>query len=217
MQNTWAKIVYVIIVLLLMGFPNILAAQQNNDDSSDPAIESDWDDFFLDLYVKGDQTFIIALGTVFPTIFLYRDKSEDAPTSPDFTPPVGGTGSLIYNYYLNPRLFLGGEIAGLFIHTLGGNTLFIVPLGFRVGTQYNLGKFEFPLSLSLGMCWHTYLTMGYYGLYMKAGGSAYYRATHEWSFGLTANWGWFPQWTFDRNHNVDGNFVDILFSARYHF
>ena len=92
MQKTGVNVFHLIVILILIGFPAILTAQQTDDD---PSIESDWDDYFTDLYVKGDQTFIIALGTVFPGFFIYRD--DDIDVIHKFAPPVGGTGSLIYN------------------------------------------------------------------------------------------------------------------------
>jgi len=199
------------IILILFMFISVnLAAQQGGDE---PDIETDWDVYHTDLYVRGDQLFVISLGTVFPTIFINNGSFID----PKFTPPVGGTGSLAYNYYLGPRLFIGGEISGQFIHTLGGNTLFIIPLGLRVGTQFIAGRFEFPLYLSVGMNWHRYGNFTYYGLYAKAAAAAYFRATSEWSFGLSSSWSWYPQWTKDKQYNVDGNFADIMLTARYHF
>ena len=210
MPKAGAKFVCFLFLLLLIGFP-IFA--QNDDDDNDPSIESDWDDYFMDLYVRGDQTFTISLGTFYPAFFINDGKL----ISMNFTPPVGGMGSLIYNYYFGPRFFIGGEITGQFINTLRKNTLFIVPLGFRAGTQFIYGRFEFPLSMSIGMTWQTYLDNGYYGLYMKAGAAAYFRVTHEWSFGLASSLGWFPQWTNDRSHNVNGSFVTTMLSARYHF
>jgi hypothetical protein len=86
-----------------------------------------------------------------------------------------------------------------------------------MGTQMIYGRFEFPMSLTIGMTWHTYLDFGYYGLYMKADASAFYRAFPQWSFGLTTSLGWFPQWTDDKSRNVDGSFVNLLISARHHF
>jgi hypothetical protein len=201
-----------ILLILLLGFPIILAAQQD-DDPSAPAIETDWDDFVYDLYVKGDQTFIISLGTVFPALFINNGNI----INPHNVRPVGGSGSLVYNYYFGSKFFIGGELTGMFIHTLRRYTLFIVPLGMRAGTQYIFGRFEFPLALSLGMVWQTYLDNGYYGLYIKANASAYFRITSQWSFGLNSSWGWFPQWTNDKTQNVDGNFVNLQLAARYHF
>jgi len=208
MQKAWVKL---IIIILFICFPVLLAAQQNNDDG--PSIESDWEDFFSDLYMKGDQAFIISLGTVFPGLFINNGELID----PNFNPPVGGTGSLSYNYYLSSKYFIGGEIGGMFIHTLRKNTLFIVPLGLRAGTQYIYNRFEFPLTLTMGMTWHKYLDFGYYGFFMKAGGAALFRATSDWSFGLNTDLGWFPQWTDDKSRNVDGSFINVMLVARYHF
>jgi len=119
---------------------------------------------------------------------------------------------------LNSRLFTGGEISLLFLPTLAENTVFITSIGARVGTQFIKGKFEFPISAALGMTIQTYLDFGYTGLYMKAGGCALFRATNEWSFGLSSNFCWYPQWIKkEPSKNVDGFFVDLALVARYHF
>ena len=205
--------VWALILILITSFPIMLSAQEN-----DPDVEPDWIDYHTDLYVAGDQTFIINLGTTFPAVFYHtKDNAEiktGDPVTMQFTPPVGGTGSLVYNYYLSSYIFLGGEVSGMFISTLRQNSLFFVPLGIRFGTQIIAGRFEFPFALGLGMVWHTYLDYGYYGLYAKAEAAAFFRATSEWSFGITANWSWFPQWS---EHPIDGHYVYTLLSARYHF
>jgi len=206
MQSLESSTVWAVILILMTGFPVMLAAQED-----DPAIEPDWIDYSSDLYVAGDQTFIITLGTVFPAGF-YNNKGDLIDMK--FTPPVGGTGSLVYNYYLSSAFFMGGEVSGMFISTLRQNSLFLVPLGIRLGTQFIAGRFEFPFTLGLGMVWHTYLDYGYYGFYAKAEAAAFFRATSEWSFGITANWSWLPQWS---KNPMDGHFIYTLLSARYHF
>ncbi|MCL2180120.1 MAG: hypothetical protein FWB83_03245 [Treponema sp.] len=205
MRKAW-----VIVILLLISFPVLLAAQQGGDD---PSVETDWDYYSTDLYMAGDQSFIISLGVALPVLFIQNGGLID----PQFTPPVGGIGSLAYNYYLNPHFYVGAELNGFFIHTIQENTMFVIPLGIRAGTQLIAGPFEFPFTLTLGMIWHRYLDWTYFGLYAKAGVAAYFRATTQWSFGLVANWGWLPQWTNDSSRNVDGNFLDLMLSARYHF
>jgi hypothetical protein len=199
---------------LLLILPALLYAQEDDEINEwDPEVESDWDIYAPDIYTSGDQTFVISLGTVFPAVFLNNGKVIDHK----FEPPVGGTGSLSYNYFFNSNIFVGGEIGGMFIPTLGKNTAFIIPLGVRTGYQFIVWKLEFPLAITLGMTWHRYLDLGYYGFYMKGGGGAYFRYNAEWSFGLSANWCWFPEWTNDRSKNVDGNIVDLMLSVRYHF
>ena len=201
------------LLLLLMGLPFLLAAQEDSE-GENPEVEPDWDIYTTDMYARGDQTFIISLGMPFPVVFLNNGKE----IKHNITPPLGGTGSLSYNYFLGPNIYLGGEVGGVFFPTLGGNVLYIIPLGFRAGYQFYLWRLEFPVNLTLGMAWHRYLNLGYYGFYMKGGAAAYYRFNSEWSFGLTGNWGWFPQWVKNEPHkNVDGNFLEFTLSARYHF
>jgi len=196
-------------LILFLGLFVPLFAQED----SDPAIEPDWDNYTNELYAKGDQTFSFSLGVGFPIAFINKGEVIDHK----ITPPIGGTGALSYIYYLNSRLFTGGELSLLFLPTVAENTVFITSLGARVGTQFILGKFEFPISLALGATLQTYLDFGYFGFYMKGGGCVYFRATHEWSFGLASNFCWYPQWTNEPAKNIDGLFVDLSIIARYHF
>jgi hypothetical protein len=193
-----------ILLILLIGMPILLTAQQNDD--------PEWD-YYDDFNTRGDQTFIISLGTVFPTIF----RSGGSTIDPKLTPPVGGTGSLAYNYYFFKQFFAGVEVSGMFIRTLGSNTLYLIPIGIRGGFQYSFNRFEFPVTGVFGMVFHRYLNDGYFGLYLKGGAAAFYRVTNYWSFGINADWLWFPQWTGEKEKNVYGNFVDLTLSARYHF
>ena len=197
-------------LLLLLLCVSLYA--QEDDDIYGP-IDSDWDIYMPELYSRGDQTFIISLGCTFPTIFINNGEKIDH----NFVPPVGGTGSLAYNYFFSSNISLGGEISGIFNSTLGQNTVFMIPIGLRVGYQFILWRFEFPLTLTLGVNWHRYLNLGYFGYYMKFGGAVYYRFNPDWSFGITTNWGWYPELTNDRSKDVHGNIIDLTLSVRYHF
>jgi len=195
--------------LMLLCLPVMLFAQEEDE----PEIEPDWDVYETDLYSSGDQTFTISLGTVFPVLF--RNQGETIVHN--FSPPVGGAGSLSYNYFLNSSVFVGGEISGMFLPTLSENTAYIIPLGIRAGYQFYFWRFEFPVSITLGVSWHRYLGLGYFGFYMKGGGAAYFRFNHEWSFGLNTNWCFLPEWTDDEKKDVYGNIIELTLSARYHF
>jgi len=194
--------------LLLVGLPILLFAQ-----SDDPSVEPDWEIIESELYTRGDQTFNISLGTVFPIVFVNNGNK----IVNNISPPVGGTGNLSYNYFLNAHLFLGGEIGGMFMPTLADNTLFIIPLGARVGYQFIVKRFEFPISAVIGVSWHRYLNLAHFNFFMKGGGAAYFRFNADWSFGLGVNWYWLPEWTDDRSKTVHGNILDTTLSARYHF
>jgi len=196
-------------LILLFSF-TLLYAQEK-----DPPSEGggDWDFYDHGTYTAGDQTFIISLGTIFPTVFVNNGKV----ITHNFSPPLGGTGSLSYNYFFNHRIFLGGELNGAFMPTLGNNMYYGILLGARTGYQFYYWRFEFPVNVTVGMVWHRYLNFKNYGFYMKGGGAAYFRYSSEWSFGIHSNWYWFPQRTDERSKNVHGNMIDTLFSVRYHF
>jgi hypothetical protein len=195
-------------MILLMCLPVLIFAQED-----DPSVEDDWGIYEMDLYTRGDKTFIISAGTIFPAVFV----NNGSVINHNFVPPVGGIGSLAYNYYLNSNIFIGGEFSFLFNQTLGNNIAYFIPLGARAGYQFNVWRLEFPLTFTLGVIWHRYLNLSYFGMYIKGGGAAFFRFSSYWSFGLTTNWCWFPEWTADTQKNVDGNIVELTLSARYHF
>ena len=202
-------------IFLLLLIPAFLYSQE-------PDVDIEWDIHDMDLYMRGDQTFIISLGTVFPALFIFRD-SETAINAHNLA-RVGMTGSLSYNFFLNANVSLGGEIGFMVLNTVGENSLFLIPIGLRGGYQFNFWRFEFPITYTFGISWHRYLDHTYFGIYMKFGGAIYYRFNPDWSFGLNTAWSWFPQWTGDRNRpagerrrNAHGNIVELTLSARYHF
>lgn len=174
-------------------------------------IQSDWSGVKPSLYNKGDQTFVISLGTIIPTVFFGSSGTFSSNLS------VGGTGYLNYNYFINSNVSLGGEVGGMFAGTLGKNMLYMIPFGFRATYQFIAGRFEFPLSLTLGAASEGYLNEGYFGLFLKPSAAVYWRFSPEWSFGLGTAWWWVPQWVSDSSQNSYGNFLDISLSARYHF
>jgi hypothetical protein len=202
------------LLLVLLGFWGpLLYAQEEEEPGEDAPIESDWDIYMPELYTRGDQTFSISLGLIFPTVFF----NNGAKIPHNFSPPVGGTGSLAYNYFFGSHFNVGGEIGGMFNYTLGKSTVFIIPIGMRVGYQFILKRFEFPLTMTIGFAPQRYLEQGYFGFFMKWGAAAYFRFSPDWSFGLNSNWCWFPEWTKEPSKNVDGNIVDLTLSVRYHF
>ena len=198
-----------IILLLLTGLSPLFAQEEGDD----PSAEIDWGDYTSELYTRGDQIITISLGTIFPTVFLNNGNVIDH----NFTPPVGGTGSIAFTYFLSSHFFIGAEIGGMFLFTLAGNTFGSPHLSVKAGYQFNIWKLEFPISASVGMAWHNYLSHGYYGFYMKGSAAAFFRAAPQWSFGLIVNWEWLPEWTSEKSKNVDGNFVSTMIAARYHF
>jgi hypothetical protein len=198
------------LLLLMAFFTPLLNAQEEEPGDFDP----DMGEIYMpEQYTRGDQIFSITLGFVFPVAFFNNGEKIDH----NFEPPIGGIGALGYNFFLTPNIFVGAEISGMFLSTLGQNTAFFIPIGARVGYQFIVWRFEIPLSLTAGVAWHRYLNQGYFGMYLKAGGAVFYRFNADWSFGINANWCWLPEWTNEPEKNVDGHIAEVTLSVRYHF
>jgi hypothetical protein len=186
-------------------------------DDNEGFLETDWDDYVVDLYSRGDQTVTMSLGVIFPITFLNNGKE----IKNNYSPPVGGTGSLGYTYFFGAHFFVGAEVGFVSINTVGQNAAFLVPLGARTGWQFIFRHFEFPLNITIGTAIHRYLNFSYIGMFVKGGVSAFYRFSPEWSFGLNTDFYWYPQWPQENGKpapekNVDGFFSGITLSARYH-
>jgi hypothetical protein len=165
------------------------------------------------MYARGDQTFTISVGVIFPTLFVGKEGVLTNNMN-----LLGGAGSLAYTYFLTPHWYFGGELGFMFNGTLAENFLFIVPFGIRTGFQFALGRFEFPIGIMAGAAPQKYLNeKEFFGLIVKGSASAFFRATPDWSFGLNAVWWWVPEWTPEPAKDVYGNFLELTVAARYHF
>ena len=196
----------IIIFTLLMGLPALLSAQE------DDPYDDFWDNYVYELFAPGDQVFMVSLGIATPTVFYGSSGRINHQIS-----SAGGTGTLVFNYYLSSKMFVGAEVSGMFLPTIGGSTLYTIPLGARVGTHFITGRFEFPVAVAAGVVWHTYLDFGNFSFFAKASASALYRVSGNWAFGVTASWYFFPQFTSFSQQNVFGNVMDINLTARYQF
>lgn len=212
MRKPWALALF--LAMFWLAFQAVpLSAQEWDDDG-------DFDFHRVDLYSRGDQTFTISLGVIFPTAFVFRDGLH-RPYGHGWM-PVGGTGSLAYTHFLGPNFFLGGEIGVKFNGTVGGNTIFIIPIGIRAGWQFLFRRFEFPVGLTFGIAPQRRLEDSYIGIFLRGWGAAYFRFSPDWSFGINTDWTWIPQRPNPRVHQgidraVDANMVGLTISARYHF
>lgn len=220
MKYNWQRIAGLFLIWTLTALPLVIAQEMGDGtppDQEGPGeeetlpIESDWKGYTPTRYSPGDKTFVIAAGVSVPLFFYGPSGFLDNKVS------LGGTGYLSYNYFLSPHIFIGGELGGSFAATLGENMLYIVPFGFRVGYQLVTGRFEFPFSLTIGAANQGYLDKGYFGLFIKPAAALFWRFNPDWSFGLSTEYWWVPQWVSDSSKNSYGNFLTINLAARYHF
>jgi hypothetical protein len=183
--------------------------------SEEPPVGSEWVEFIPTLYSKGDQTVNISIGAIFPTLFV----GADGVLENNFKPNIGGGGAIGYTYFLSPHWYLGGEVGWVFAFTLGENLFSLAPFGIRFGYQFIAWRFEFPVGIMIGGAGQKYLNdYDYLGLIVKPTAAVFFRATPSFSFGINAEWWWVPQWPEDGwEYRVDGNFVQLTLSMRYHF
>ena len=184
----------------------------DNPEPGEMPIDSEWTGPVPELYSMGDRTFTLSAGLIIPTLFV-NNRME--PYSHNLN--LGGAGSLSFCYFLGAHFFVGGEIGGMFSQSLMNNFLYLIPIGARVGYQFIFRRFEFPLSLMIGISPTTYLDKNYLGLFVKPQASIFFRFNPDWSFGFNTAWWWVPQWTEDSSTSRVGNFLELTFSARYHF
>jgi hypothetical protein len=185
---------------------------ENEDRNANLPITTDWGGVPLTGYTRGDQTFTISLGVLFPLFFV--SKSGDLLENKIF---IGGTGTLAYTYFVNSNLFVGGILEGSFSPTLGKNFLYLMPIGLTAGYQFVLSRFEFPLSITVGGMTEQYLTFNGYWIFFKPQASVFFRFSSDWSFGLNTAWWIVPQWTNEPEKDATGNFLELTLCARYHF
>ncbi|GHV46243.1 hypothetical protein AGMMS49546_33880 [Spirochaetia bacterium] len=194
---------------------NAQEEEEEPDYEEDIPIESDWGAYMPNLYSRGDQTFGISMGVTIPTVFV--GNSANTLFSGVSQILVGGTGALSYNYFLGSHVFVGGEVQGMFASTLGDHMLYVVPINAKIGYQFLLKRFEFPVSIGLGIAPQKLQDFGYVGFFAKPTISAFFRFNPDWSFGLNTAWWWIPQIPPDSSKSVFGNFFEATLSARYHF
>ncbi|MDR2393388.1 MAG: hypothetical protein LBD93_04445 [Treponema sp.] len=191
--------------------PAPLSAQEGEEPSEELPIDSEWPGISTSLYTRGDQTINISLGMLFPMLFVGNKGILDNKV--DF----GGTLSLGYTYFVSSDVFVGGELDLMFAGTLGKNMLYMIPFGIRAGYQAILGRFEFPLSLTVGAALQRYLEESYFGLFVKGTVSGFFRFNSNWSFGVNTAWWWVPEWTRESAKDAQGHFLETTLAARYHF
>ena len=204
MRKAWP-----LLLIIFMLFSGLNLHAQEETDEEPPSDESDWGKFISEPYSRGDKTFSIILGVLFPAFFTGVEDNQHGIK-------LGGVGSLVFNYFVSPRIFLGAELSGSFSATRGGNMLYLVPFGLRAGYQFWFKRFEIPISVLLGAAPQKYLEKGYFGPVIKPGAAFFWRYNPDWSFGLNTNWWILPQWPKNK-YNAIGNFLELTLAVRYNF
>lgn len=153
----------------------------------------------------GDQFLTVNVSANFPLNF-------DNQVYPGFSVAAG------YYKFIDKNLAVGGDAIVGYNVTIGEKILITIPVTFGVIYQPYINQFEFPLGLNIGFASSSCQGMTYFpALAMKASAGAFYRLMENWSFGVSTNLYWIPQWFTESSQNDNGLFLSAGLSARYHF
>jgi hypothetical protein len=186
-------------------------------DNSTKTQEQETVQYEYKLNQPGDQYIHIALSGTFPLNFpnvasLFTGESQLK---------IGGIGSLGYHYFLTDSFAVGADASFGFNVTIGSHVFNFIPVLATATYQFSAGKFEFPLTLGIGVASESYIGYKYFpGLAIKPDVGFYYRLTPSWSLGAEIGYLFLPQFAelYDSSaHNIMGQFVTAGIAARYHF
>ncbi len=132
---------------------------------------------------------------------------------------VGGQITVSYNRFLTTWLAVGAELAFGYNPTIGSNILTYIPMTVGVTFLPAIKKFEFPITLNVGMAVENYLSNTYFpGFVLRCGAGCYYRINESWSAGLEGFFTYMPQWYFKEPEKNDYlNMASVSAGMKYHF
>jgi hypothetical protein len=166
-------------------------------------------------FLPGEQTIGLAVGLQIPTFAYFPSYATYNNLSNLY---LGGSFSFSYQYFVERGLAIGGNIAGAFNYTIGGNTVFTAPLGFTTSYWWSAMPLEFSVLAEAGGYLSRYADDGMLGLFAKAGGGAYWRIAPSWSVGLQAYFWFVPELHVDPYTSLDAlaGYVETSVGAVYH-
>ncbi len=178
-------------------------AQENPSGSNAPAAR------------KGDQSITIIGGGFIPLFVL--NNAGTLVSTPNMSP--GAAFGLQYRYMLGKHFGLGGAIAGSYVTTIGGGTLFLAPIGLTAAWVGGTELLEFEGSTELGMNIMRLYGNGIISPYAKLGvGLGRYIST-SWSIGAKINWWLVPELHIGTYSSLNSyaHFLEFSIGATYHF
>ena len=129
----------------------------------------------------------------------------------------GGSATLGYNRNLSSTLAVGASMDFNYFRTTGSNIYYMVPIMAKGIFQISFGRFEIPISVSVGGALESYLDKVYFGPIAKPEIGLFYRYSADWSLGITAGATVTPQIYKDTSQNRTGTAAYAGLTLRYHF
>ena len=174
-------------------------------ESYEPKLDSSFSDSLTEVEInqKGDQTINIGLAADYA---MYPRKLG-----------WGGSATLGYNRNLSSTLAVGASMDFNYFRTTGSNIYYMVPIMAKGIFQIAFGRFEIPISVSVGGALESYLDKVYFGPIAKPEIGLFYRYSADWSLGITAGATVTPQIYKDTSQNRTGTAAYAGLTLRYHF
>ena len=178
---------------------------ESQEESYEPKSDSSFSESFsgAEINQKGDQTINIGLAADYA-----------------LTPRKlgwGGSATLGYNRNLSSVFAVGASMDFNHFRTTGSNIYYMVPIMAKGIFQIAFGRFEIPLSISVGGALESYLDKIYFGPIAKPEIGLFYRYSADWSLGITAGATVTPQIYKDKSQNRTGSAAYAGLTLRYHF
>lgn len=204
MKSKLKVIVLAFFALFFMG-ANFFS-QDNSENEDGPDVYDEELDFVYQQNAAGDQFINIRIMPNIPLNF--NDKIK-----------VGGQITVGYSRFLTSWFALGAELAFGYNPTIGSNILTYIPISVGATFLPTAKKFEFPITVNVGMAVENYLSNTYFpGLVLRAGAGAYYRINESWSAGIEGFFTYMPQWYFKHPEKNDFlNIASVSAGVKYHF
>lgn len=172
-------------------------------------------DYFGGLHRKGSQLIELSTGVQAPLFIIPKDISATESSTLGF----GASFSLRYQYFVANSVSVGGTLGGAFNGTIAGRSLFLAPISLHAGYWWGTAPMEYTAGIDLGMNVLRLSGKGMITPFAKLGGGVFRQISEAWSLGGQAYWWLVPEIHTGAYADLTryGNFMEISFSAVYHF
>jgi hypothetical protein len=163
-------------------------------------------------FLPGEQLIGIGLGLQIPS-FVLPKTGEGASNI-----KLGGSFSFSYQQFVARGFAIGGELSATYNSTIGGSSLFILPLGMTASYWWTKLPFEFSILGEGGIYMMRENKEGIFDPFARVGVGVYWRVSSGWSIGLQPSLLFIPEIHYGNQKSLTqfGGFIDASLSAVYH-
>lgn len=211
------KVKFIILLFILFCISAIICFGQNGDGEADR--ETEKPPPVPSTYILGSQNLILRLGPFIPLFFHNLTSGEVEPANLW----TGVKFGIQYQGYLSNEWSIGGEINGTLCFSPNFNILWLLPIGIKGTYTIHMYPFEFPLSLSIGICFESFIDSTRSDFFAKPEIAAFWKIDATWGVGLSVAYLWIPQISTDEQESVQsgqsflGNFLEISIGLSFYF